>query len=300
MGDLKQQLISVIMPVYNAGDFLRSAIESILNQTYKNLELIIVNDASTDNTSKIVSDYKKKDKRIISIKNEERLGVSRSASEGILKSKGNYIARMDADDISLPDRLEKQVSFLQKNPKVVAIGGQCELIDSYGARIGEKIFPTSFAKIKTMIFRNVPLQQPALMVNRKLLPSDFVWYDENYSSAEELELLFKLFKFGTVRNLDSYVLKYRIHPKNTSLSNPKKTFYLTLKTRIIGVLKYGYVPTISGMLTTLMQGVFITLIPSKMIYPTYAYIRGMKKINLPRININFKPDPKGIFSLAKA
>ena len=298
----RNQLVSVVMPVYNAGGFLCASIESILNQTYKNLELIIINDASTDRTSKILNLYKKVDRRIKIFTNKVQLGVSKSASLGISKAEGKFIARMDADDVAYLTRIEKQVRFLQNNRKVVAVGGQCDLIGKNGIKSGEKRFPISDRDIKGMIFSSVPLQQPTLMVNRTLLPKNFVWYDENYSSAEELELLFKLFKFGKVRNLPDKVLKYRIHDKNTSLKNPKKTFYLTLKTRLIAILKYGYIPTFKGVLVTFAQVVFVSLMPNGWIYPIYSYLRGMRRFNWRSVKINWNVNGtfKKAFQLAKA
>jgi glycosyltransferase involved in cell wall biosynthesis len=276
-------LISVVMPVHNAGSFLLEAVESILNQTYKSLELIIVNDASNTDTSGILSSFK--DKRIRVFKNKRRLGVTKSANLAIGKAKGEYIARMDGDDIASLDRIEKQVNFLSKNKDVVAVGGQCELINSNGIKIGEKRFPFGNDEIRKMIFSSVPLQQPTLMVNTKLLPGNFIWYDEDYSSAEELELLFKLFEFGEVRNLKDYLLKYRIHKGNTSLRNPKRTFFLTLKTRFLAITKYGYRPTFVGIVTTVAQTVLISFLPEAWIYPIYSIVRGTNKINV-KINLD--------------
>lgn len=283
----KNPLVSIVMPAYNAGDFLRASIDSILNQTCKNFEFVIVNDASTDGTSKILNSYRKIDARIKVITNKINLGISRSANIAINEAKGQFIARMDSDDIASLDRIEKQIKFLIKNKNVVAVGGQCELIDKDGIKIGEKLFPTDNKQIKSMIFANVPLQQPTLMVNEKLLPKNFVWYDNDFSSAEELELIFKLFKLGQVRNLEDTVLKYRMHDHNTSFINPKKTFYLTLSTRIKAIFKYGYVPSIGGILTSIAQIIFIALMPSKWIYPVYTYVRGMRKIDLslPKFNL---------------
>ena len=155
---------------------------------------------------------------------------------------------------------------------------------------------------KSMIFANVPLQQPTLMVNKKLLPKNFVWYDNDFSSAEELELIFKLFKLGEVRNIKDVVLKYRIHDHNTSFINPKKTFYLTLKTRIKAIFKYGYIPSINGVLTSIAQIMFISIMPNRLIYPSYMYIRGIKKFDLrnARINIDANIFSKKTFELAQA
>lgn len=257
------------------------AINSILGQSYKNFELIVINDASTDNTTDILSSFK--DKRLKVFTNKTRLGVTKSANFAISKAKGQFIARMDADDVASPDRFEKQLKFLIKNKNVVVVGGQCQLIDANGEMIGTKTFPLTNEKIQKMIFSSVPLQQPTLMVAKSRLPKDFVWYDENYSSAEELELLFKLFEFGEVRNLNEYILKYRMHSTNTSLSNPKKTFYLTLKTRFMAISKYGYRPTFRGVMTTIMQTILISVIPGSWVYPIYSRVRGLNKLNV-RIN----------------
>jgi glycosyltransferase involved in cell wall biosynthesis len=285
----KPLLVSVVMPVRNAGNFLTEAVTSILNQTYKNIELIVVNDASTDTTSKILSLLK--DKRVRIFKNKKRLGVTSTANIAISKARGIFIARMDGDDVASLDRIEKQVKFLENHKNVVAVGGQCELIDAYGKTFGTKNFPLTNSKIRKMIFSNVPVQQPTLMVARMRLPENFVWYDENYSSAEELELLFKLFTFGEVRNLNEYLLKYRIHKGNTSLKNPKKTFFLTLKTRVQAISKYGYKPTFGGVVATVAQTILVIMMPNGWIYPIYSMLRGMGKPNVrikPDVNISLQ------------
>ena len=283
----KKPLVSVVMPVRNVGNFILEAIASILNQTYKKLEIIVVDDASTDDTYKILKSLNSK--RIKIIRNKHKLGVTSSANAALKRAKGDFIARMDGDDVADPKRIEKQIAFLLKNPEVVAVGGQCKLINSEGIQTGIKTFPTSDKKIKEMIFSNVPVQQPALMVAVGRLPKNFAWYDENYESAEELELLFKLFQFGKIANLKDFVLKYRIHGENTSLKNPKKTFFLTLKTRLASIKKYNYRPSIKSILITLAQTVVILMIPESSIYPLYTLIRGIYKFD---VNSIYKKDFK--------
>src|SRR3989344_7971206 len=159
----KLPLVSIVMPVYNAGDFLVEAVKSILNQTYKNFEFIIVDDASTDSSYSILKQYARKDKRIKLFNNTKNKGISISVKLAISKAKGEFIARMDADDISFPQRLEKQVEYLQKHLQTVAIGTQCLLIDKNGEIIGEKKFPQEFKDIYKYIYQFVPVQQPTLM-----------------------------------------------------------------------------------------------------------------------------------------
>lgn len=282
----KEPLVSIVMPVYNAGDFLIEAIKSIQNQTYQNWELIAVDNRSTDNSWQILQEFKKNDKRIKIYRNDENQGVAHTANLALTKVKGQFIARMDADDISLPWRLEKQVVFLQKHPQAVAIGGQCELINQDNEIIGEKRFPTDHADIKKMMFVSIPLQQPTMMVSRKLLPQNFIWYEDDLDVAEEVELLFKFFKYGKVYNLPEIVLYYRLHGNNISLQHPKHTFYLTFKSRLGSIFKHNYRPTPLGLMTTISQFFLVTLLPNKLIFPVYAFVRGIKKFGITAL---FKP-----------
>ena len=118
----KSPLISVLMPVYNSEKYVAEAIESILCQTYKDFEFIIINDASTDSSLKIIAKYAKQDKRIKLINNKKNVKISASLNKGLSIAKGKYIARMDSDDISLPSRFELQTKFLADNPAVGIVG----------------------------------------------------------------------------------------------------------------------------------------------------------------------------------
>ncbi len=119
-------MVSIIMPVYNSSGYLSDAIESILSQTYSDFEFIIIDDASTDNSIEIIYSYH--DPRIVLLKNDINLGVTHSLNKGIKHARGKYIARMDADDIALPQRIELQVDFLEKNPEFILVGSFFEVI----------------------------------------------------------------------------------------------------------------------------------------------------------------------------
>lgn len=268
-------LISVIMPVYNAGDFLVEAIDSILKQTYKNFEFIIVDDASTDHSLETIKYYAKKDKRIKIVKNNENLGLSNSLIEALQKAKGTYIARMDADDIAIFYRFKKQVEYLKNNPDVIAIGSQCRIIDKSGNIIGKKLFPLSNKEIYDYAFRFNPVQHPSLMLNKSKLPKDFVYYDSSLEGAEDLDLIFRLFKYGKVENINAFLLKYRIHGNNMSLRNVKSIFLQAFLSRIKAIFQHQYIPNLVGLLTTIIEVIIVLMLPSKFIVKLYNHIRKM-------------------------
>jgi glycosyltransferase involved in cell wall biosynthesis len=271
----KKPLVSVIMPVYNPGVFLVDAIESILSQSYKNFEFIIVDDASTDDSWKTIRAYVRQDPRIKAFKNHINLGVSLTANIALSKAKGTYIARMDSDDISAPDRLQKQVKFLQKHKKVILVGGQCTIINQDGLTIGYKQFPLSLHQaLLDMLFWAVPVQQGFMMINRSLLPKNFVWYAANKTSAEEIDLFFNLNNYGQFANLPDFLYFYRQIPGSLSRINPKKTFRLTLQSRLNAV-KNGYRPSAKAWFLNLAQIIAISLIPSTFIYELWYFIRGV-------------------------
>lgn len=270
-------LVSVVMPVYNVGDYLAQAINSILSQSHRNIEFIIVDDASTDNTYAVAREFARRDKRIKLYRNKINSGISITAKKCLSYAKGEFIARMDGDDIALPERFAKQIKYLQSHPETVAIGGQCLLIDKNGSIVGQKNFPTEFEDIYKYIFRFVPLQQPSLMINTALLPKDFQYYRDGMNTAEEIELIFKLFMYGKVENLPDVLLMYRVHNGNTSFKNIKKTFFLTIISRVQAMFEYNYKPDFIGIMTTLAQTLMVLLLPNATIFMLYSI---MRKTNL--------------------
>jgi glycosyltransferase involved in cell wall biosynthesis len=204
-----QPLVSVIMPVYNGEKFLRDSIESILNQTYKNFEFIIVDDGSTDNSVRIIKEYQKKDKRIKLIENKKNLGQSKSLKIGLKNTKGFYYSKMDCDDISDKNRLEKELDFLEKNKDYVIVGSNLEIIDEDKKKIGYRFYPQENKEIKkTLIFKS-PFAYPSTMIKLELLKT--IIYDEKYLYCEDYDLWFKLLKYGKGKNLPDFLLKYRIN-----------------------------------------------------------------------------------------
>lgn len=269
----KKPLVSIVMTAYNAAEFVLQAVESIQNQSYSNWELIIVNDGSTDETGKIVTKLAKNDKRLKLINCRKNRGASIASNLGLTKARGTFVARMDSDDIAFPDRLARQVSYLQKHKKVIVVGGQCELIDREGYSIGMKNFPISHTEIYDALYQINPIQHPSLMINTKLLGKEKITYHTDVLLAHDLEILFKLAQYGKLANLEDVILKYRIHSDSLSLKHPKETFKHTLMVRQLAREKYGYAPSKRGMIVHFMQRIIMSVLPSIVVYPLFRMIR---------------------------
>jgi glycosyltransferase involved in cell wall biosynthesis len=211
--------ITVLMPVYNASLFLREAIESILNQTYKNFEFIIINDGSTDSSLQIIESFK--DPRIKLVNNERNLGIIKTRNKGLQLAKGKYIANMDADDISLPTRLEKQFTFLEKNPDVAVIASKLVLINQNNDEIG--IWPEDYhISDRNEIRKVLPIinciGQPTVMIKNSVMKE--IGYNSKYINGIEdwglwLDILSNNY---IIEKLDDVLLRYRIHSNSITVS----------------------------------------------------------------------------------
>lgn len=265
-----QPLISILMPVYNAGDFLVEAIESIRKQTLKDWEFIVIDDGSTDESDEILKKYAKKDSRIRIFRFKKNKGLSFALNYGLNKVRGKYLARMDADDISYPKRLKTQLRYLIRNPKVVAVGSQVKLINEKGNFIGYKKFPTDPKKIYQMMGTMMAIQHPTLLTYTKIIKKCPY---ANHTTAEDVSMFFKVLQYGDFLNTKEVLFKYRIRKNSNSLKNPKKTFYLTLKSRIKAVIDWGYKPTIPAVLINIAQFILISLLPNNLIISLYEKLR---------------------------
>lgn len=200
--------ISVIMPAYNAEKYIGDAIESILNQTYTDFEFIIVNDFSEDGTENIILSYD--DERIVYLKNEYNMGISKTLNRAIKIAKGDYIARMDADDISLPERFEKQISYMEKN-KNIGILGTGIIIFGEGLDKNSYSFSSNFKQAKAELFFNSSLAHPTVMIRKNVLLENNLLYDPEYDGLEDFVLWWRIAKFSEVNSLDENLLYYRKH-----------------------------------------------------------------------------------------
>ena len=264
--------ISVIMAVYNNAGFLRRAIESIQKQSVEDWELIVVDDASSDGSLDLVNEMAARDIRIRSLRLEENSGAGVARDFGIQQAKGKYIAIFDADDISMPNRFELQLGFLEENSGVVGVGTQTVLIDESGRPAGKKTFPTDPDKLHRMMYTAIPIQLPTLMVDTTRLPDDFSWF-EGWRYSEDTLLFFKLAHYGKIANLPDSLLEYRYYSGSTSYKKAKTYFYKTWKARGIARHEYGYQPSFRSRITSGMQFLVVTCLPGSFIPSIYKPIR---------------------------
>ena len=176
MDNVSNPLISVIMPVYNGEKFLKEAVESIFGQTLADFELIAIDDGSTDGSRAILEEYSHRDKRMIFSTLPKNQGVAVASNQGLKKARGKYIARMDADDISLPERFEKQAAFLEAHTEIDIIGSASSLIDDRGHKIGLLSAPLDDLAIRWKGCFSSPLIPATIMFRRSVI----VEHDLNY------------------------------------------------------------------------------------------------------------------------
>ncbi len=201
------------MPVYNSEHYIREAIESILSQTYTDFQFLIIAAAATDQTISIINSYH--DPRINLIEKPKNTGYTKSLNLGLKKAKGKYIARMDSDDISLPERFEKQISFFEANPEYILCGTSYSIMDQ-----DKKILlPETNEKIRLNLLHSNCIAHPSIMLKRKILEKYSLQYNPEMEPSEDYDLWVRLLSKGKLHNLQEVLLKYRMH--NSSVSRKR-------------------------------------------------------------------------------
>jgi len=214
----KKPLVSVLMCVFNAEDYLDEAIESILQQTFSDFEFIILDDGSKDNSLKIIQKYAARNYRIQVISRENR-GIIPSRNELLAASQGEYVAVMDADDIALPNRFNLQVQYLRSHPEVLGVGGNYHVIDSKGRFLTTFTLPETNDEIqKMMLVGHTAILHPTSMFRSNSI-KEIGGYDPEYHLVEDLDLWLRLGEKGQIANLNVSVLKYRLHGNSISEQN---------------------------------------------------------------------------------
>lgn len=258
-------LVSVVMTVYNAATYLVEALDSLVSQTYPYLEFIVVDDGSTDSSWKIIQKYSKSDPRFRIYQLKKNSGCSIASNFAFAKTKGKYIARLDADDIAYPDRFQKQVAFLESHPQVVMLGGQCDIISEDGKLIGQKSFPLKHQDIVNSLFSINPIQHPASIFRAKTFKDAGIKYEKEWLISHDLKIVFQLLSFGHLANLPDKVIYYRHRPNSLTHSNPKYVFEETLAIRNWAKDTGIYTPTATGYLTHQVESLLVAILPNRAI-----------------------------------
>ena len=234
--------VSVLMPVYDAAAYVARAVESILGQTFGDFEFLIYDDGSTDGTIQIIEGYARRDPRI-RLSCKPRAGYATWLREGVESARGEFVARMDADDVSRPQRLARQLAYLRAHPECVALGAEVLLIDPDGRPIGERGVPLAHAAIEAELLegRGGALVHPVAIFRRDALLA-VGSYRPEWEPAEDLDLYLRLAEKGRLANLPECLLEHRLHVKKVSAARSGEQRRKALASVRAACLRRGLTP----------------------------------------------------------
>lgn len=232
-------LVSILIATYNSENFIKETLDSVLNQTYKNLEIVLCDDASSDNTVNILKEYQKKDERVKIIQNNKNLGISLNMNNGSRQCNGKYIAILDGDDWAYPYRIEEQVKLMEENPKVVLCSGYMDICDETLNVKTTRKYPLEDKNIRKAIIRYNPICHPASMWRTSELKKTTL-YSDNFTIARDYDLLVRISKFGEYRNIDKPLIKYRVREKSETGKRVRQTQWYSFYVQMKAHFEYGF------------------------------------------------------------
>ena len=243
MSEAVSPKVSVLVPVYNAERYLTAALESVLNQTFGDFELIVVNDGSVDASLDILREFEASDSRVRVI-SRPNTGYVIALNEMIDASRGIYLARMDSDDISMPDRFDKQVRYLDEHPECVAVGSNALVIDADGDPLTTWRFEQTSEDLDGLHIKGIG---PRLVHPVAMLRSDAMrqlgGYRVEMETAEDMDLWLRLAEIGEIANLDDTLIRYRVHPKSVTHTSRSKQAALMVRIHNDACARRGIDPT---------------------------------------------------------
>lgn len=210
---MSNSLVSVMMSVYNEEKYIEESIESVLQQEYPNIELVIIDDCSEDNTWGIIKGYMDKYDNIKAYRNEKNLGRPRTRNKLLRKSNGDYYAVLDADDMFIEGKTKKQVRFLENNPEYGVVGSNMFIIDEEGKIVGDRNYPTTYKEIMRKIFYYNLIAHPTTMIRSEVF-EEHDGYDPRYERSQDYDLWLRILQNWKAKNLKSYLIKYRAPKKD--------------------------------------------------------------------------------------
>ncbi len=223
-------LVSVVMPVCNAERYLVAAVESVLGQTFRDFELIAVDDASSDGSFALLESFAARDPRVRPFRNETNLQIAKTRNRAfhLAHPESRYFAIMDSDDVCMPERFAEQVRFLETHPEHALVGSQITIIDEHGKTIGRRDYPCSHAEISRVLTRYNPFAQSSVMLRRSALDEVGV-YDERYTRCQDYDLWLRMASRFKVENLGRALLAYRVSSTQGKTTHLRQTLRFSLE-----------------------------------------------------------------------
>lgn len=252
MKNSKKPLVSILLPVHNCQHFLTDCLNSLVKQAYRQIEIVAIDDRSSDDSYKILKKFGKKYKKVRVYRNVKRYGIVMTLNRLVKKARGDYIAFMSAKDISKPTRIKNQIEFLLENPEIVAAGTQCRFVSDKGRIIGKSGFPKENHNIYESPLHGISMQFETVLINTILIPKDLLCFKTNSEHFIYSDVLMKLLPYGKFANLPQYLHFHR--------SNPKE-YFGDLRTHLVSLIKlwiksianYDYQLSIKSFFTPLIK-----------------------------------------------
>lgn len=213
MKTVEKPLISIILPVHNCGHYLADCLNSLVKQDYRQIEIIAIDDKSSDDSLKILKSFAKKYKKVRVYRNIKRYGIVMTLNRLLRRVKGDYVAFMSAKDIASRSKIKRQIEFLLKNQEIVAVGSQCRFINDKGKIIGKSDFPKENQFIYQSPLHGISMQFETVLINTNLIPKDLLRFKNNSDHFVYSDVLMKLLPYGKFANIPQYSHYHRNDPK---------------------------------------------------------------------------------------
>lgn len=253
-------LVSVLVATYNSENFIKDNLDSLISQTYKNIEIVVCDDASSDNTVSIVKKYQEKDERIKIIQNEKNLGITLNMNNGIKNCNGKYIAILDADDWSYPYRIEEQVKIMENNPNVVVCSGYMDICDEELNMKTTREYPLEDQEIRKAIIRYNPISHPASIWRAsKLLETSL--YNNRLPIARDYDLVVRISEFGEYRNIPKSLIKYRVRKGSETGKKTRQTQWYSFYVQMKAYFEYDFPLKFADILFLALRLVATVILP---------------------------------------
>jgi glycosyltransferase involved in cell wall biosynthesis len=260
MRNINKPLVSILLPVHNCEHYLVDCLKSLTQQTYRQIEIIAIDDKSSDNSLKVLRSFAKKyqprrgkaGKKVRIYRNIKRYGIVTTLNRLLRRAKGDYITFMSAKDISNRQRIKKQIEFLRENQEVVAVGSQCRFLNDKNKTIGKSDFPRENQLIYQSPLHGISMQFETVLVNTTLIPKDLLSFHVNSHHFIYSDVLMKLLPYGKFANLPKYLHYHR---------NDPKAYFEDLRTHSISLIKlwiksianYDYQLSVKSFFTPLIK-----------------------------------------------